>query len=68
MAIVANLAIAGPLDQPFNSPNRYLAGAPNGVTTPQYGGELIEDTATGLLWKAQSITNTSWVQTISKNR
>lgn len=66
MAIVPNLAHnTNFVDQPFCSPNRPNAGEPNGTVTPQYNGEIIEDTTNNCLWKAMyplaGVTNTCWV-------
>lgn len=49
------------VDVSFCSPNRVNAGEPNTSLTPQYGGEIVLDTTNNCLWKAMSLTNTSWV-------
>lgn len=62
MAIVANKALITQFaDTPFCSPNRNNAGNPNNILTPQYAGEIIDDTTNGRLWKAVALTTTSWV-------
>ena len=62
MAIVPNLARqTNHVDSSYNSPNRTTAADPNAVLTPQYSGEIVLDTANKKLWKAENLTNTSWV-------
>lgn len=68
MAIVANKARPGEtLDKSFCSSNRTNAGEPNGVLTPEYGGEIVTDTTNNCLWKAIGATNTSWVALTTPN-
>jgi hypothetical protein len=62
MPIVENKARAdGFKDQPFCSPNRNVTQEPNGVTTPQFAGEIVLDTSGNCLWKAVTTANNSWV-------
>lgn len=61
MAIVANRAGTTPLDKSFVHPNRTNAGEPNGSLTPEFGGEIVLDTTNNCLWKAITLSNTSWV-------
>lgn len=52
----------GPLGkQAFDSPSRVVDAEPNGSITPLYAGEMVLDTTNNTLWKAVSMTNTSWV-------
>lgn len=73
MAIVHNLANVGSLnpDPSFCTPNRVNAGEPNGTITPQFNGEIIEDTTNNCLWKAvyplTGVTNTCWVAITTPN-
>jgi hypothetical protein len=50
-----------PKDSPWTFQNRTNAGSPNGTLTPQYAGELVEDTTNHVLWKAMSPNNNTWV-------
>jgi hypothetical protein len=61
MAIVANKGIVAPLDVPWCTPNRTTAADPNGALTPQYVGELVEDTANKKVWQATTAANSGWV-------
>lgn len=68
MAIVANLRDGGSVavDRRYTTPNRSNAGDPNGSVTPGYQGEIILDTTTKKLWKAQTLLNTGWTEFISQ--
>lgn len=68
MAIVENKALSdGITDQPWCSPNRNVTQEPNGVTTPEYAGEIVLDTAGNCLWKATGTANNSWVALTTPN-
>jgi hypothetical protein len=65
MATVTNKADSGAIvDKTLVAHNRTNAGDPNGALTPMFSGEIVLDTITKVLWQAQSLTNTSWVQTV----
>lgn len=61
MAIVSNLAFPAAVDKPLTSANRTNAGSPNGSVTPQFKGEIINDTTSHMLWRATSLLNSGWV-------
>jgi hypothetical protein len=62
MAIVANKSDASfGTDKSWCSPNRSNAGDPNGALTPQFVGELVEDTTNKKVWEAMTALNTGWV-------
>lgn len=66
MAIVADLSglsfrDARSVDRPLSTVNRWLSANPTGTTTPQYTGELVQDSSTGQLWQAGNLTNTGWI-------
>lgn len=60
MAIVADLSGNAPLDKSFETPNRTIAGHPNGVLTPLYAGERVMDTIDSRIFQANDMTNTGW--------
>jgi len=61
MAIVANRAGHGVIDKPLTTHNRTVTAEPNGVTTPQFAGEIVLDTANNMYWKAVTLLNTGWI-------
>lgn len=65
MAIVADLSgnggQSGPQDKSFTYFNRANAGTPNAALTPQYVGEIVLDITNHNLWKAERLTNDSWI-------
>lgn len=62
MAIVANLADGGmPIDPPLTTHNRTVADNPNGVTTPEFAGEIVYDSTNDCYWKAMGVGNAHWV-------
>ena len=62
MATVVDRAGQAPtLDKTLVDPNRFNAGDPNGVLTPQFSGEIILDTTNKKLWQAQTLNNAHWV-------
>lgn len=69
MAIVVNKARPDEgTDRPYETHNRVNAGDPNGTLTPQYSGEIVLDTTTKCLWKAQGTANNTWVvATVSRD-
>jgi hypothetical protein len=73
MTIVPDLADGGAYvpDKSFCTPNRVNAGEPNGTITPQFNGEIIEDTTNNCLWKAvyplTGVANTCWVAITTPN-
>jgi hypothetical protein len=61
MATVVNKARpAETLDPSYCGPNRTSAGEPNGTLTPQFAGEIVLDTTNNCLWKAISLSISSW--------
>lgn len=61
MAIVVDRSGNNPLDEPWTTFNRKIAGEPNGAAVPLYAGEIVMDTTNNVLWKAMSTTNDCWV-------
>ena len=62
MTIVANKDGGHPaIDRPYCTYNRIVAAPPPGITTPEYAGEIVLDSAGAGLWKAEGTGNTSWV-------
>lgn len=62
MATVPDKAVGGgPIDKSLVDPTRTTAGNPNSSLTPMFGGEIVLDTTNNVLWRATSMTNTSWV-------
>jgi hypothetical protein len=62
MAIVRNIAnevVAR--DKSYCVTNRRGAGSPQGTLTPQYVGEIYQDTSAGGIWYASGLTNNDWV-------
>lgn len=60
MAIVVDKAGRGELDNSYDSPNRSGAGSPQSTVTPEYSGELYQDSTTGDIHQAQSLKIDSW--------
>lgn len=59
-----NLARGAPTTDPnYSTPNRNNAGSPVGSVTPQYVGELVQDTTNRVVWRATGTANTAWVVT-----
>lgn len=63
MAIVRNKGrpFSNAPDATYCGPNRNNAGEPNGSLTPAFSGEIVLDTTGNCLWKAMTLSNTSWV-------
>ncbi len=63
MAIVKNKAHgqSGFVDPPLCTPNRVIAGTPNGTTVPAFSGEIVEDTTNHVRWRAIGLTNADWI-------
>lgn len=49
------------VDRPLSTPNRNFSASPVGTQTPQYTGELVQDTSTGQLWQAGNLTSAGWI-------
>jgi hypothetical protein len=66
MAIVPNLGIPGyPIDLKYNSPNRTAANlAAVLALVPLYPGEIVIDLATGIRYRALTITPIVWGQIV----
>ena len=47
--------------------NRTYAGNPNGIVTPEVKGEYLWDTTNGVMFRAMSLTNTSWAVIETEN-
>ncbi len=68
MAIVVNLARpTDPVDVNYCTFNRSGAGEPNGGITPLYIDEMYLDVTNNILWKALSLSATSWVALTGAN-
>jgi len=50
----------GDIDRSYNTPNRFVASNPNGVTSPYYTGEIVMTTADGGTFQALSMANNTW--------
>jgi hypothetical protein len=61
MAIVPDRAGVTQLDKPWTTWNRKVTVEPNGVTVPEYAGEIVIDVTNNVLWKAMAPTNDCWV-------
>ncbi len=48
------------VDGPLCSPNRILSATPLGATTPEYCGEIVNDTTNENLYRATGLANTDW--------
>ena len=63
MATVTNLADPGGIiDQKMHKANRTGTVTPLGATTPEYSGELFQDTVLGILHRAEGTTSSDWIQ------
>lgn len=69
MAIVADLSgnspaswrDGRPYDRKQSTVNRNVVGSPIGVTTPQYTGEVVQDTLIAQHWMAGDLTVNGWI-------
>ncbi len=48
------------VDRKLNSVNRTTTASPIGAMTPEYAGELVEDTTAEKVYRANGTTDTSW--------
>lgn len=69
MAIVQDLAglevpgrSPGGVDVPLCSVNRTRSSTPQGALTPLYRAERVQDTTSGLVYRAVTLANNSWTQ------
>lgn len=62
MAVVADKSGNNPTDRKYDTYSRVNAGSPNAALTPAFAGEIVLDTTTHVLWRAEGTDNASWVQ------
>lgn len=63
MATVQNLADPGAIiDDPMHKANRTGAATPLASVTPEYSGEIFQDTTNGKLYRAEGLTSADWVE------
>ena len=48
------------VDRKYHSVNRTTTATPIGAMTPKYAGEIVEDTTSEKLYRANGVTDTDW--------